>query len=121
MIIENALKYKDYTGSIEASLEDRLLHGRVLFIVDTVSYEGSNFDELENSFHEAIDEYIAHCVRIGKNPNKPMSGSFNVRIGQELHRKAAIRAAMEKVSLNDLVKRSVEHYLLTEEVTPIHA
>lgn len=121
MMTENSLKYNGYTGSIEASLEDRLLHGRILFIIDTVTYEGANFDELEESFHEAIDEYIAHCDRIGKNPNKPMSGSFNVRIGPDIHRKAAVRAAMEKVSLNDLVKRSVERYLLTEEASAIHA
>ncbi|MBI5815939.1 MAG: toxin-antitoxin system HicB family antitoxin [Nitrospinae bacterium] len=64
---------------------------------------------------------MAYCARINKYPNKPMSGSFNVRIGQELHRRAAVRAAGEGISLNDLVKRSVEHYVLSEEPSAVHA
>jgi hypothetical protein len=41
--------------------------------------------------------------KTGKPANKFYSGTFNVRIGQELHRKAAQEAAKRNISLNDYV------------------
>ena len=60
----NKLSHKGYTGSIEVSLEDNCLHGRVLFIEDIVTYEGETVDDLATSFKDAVDRYVTYC----KNP-----------------------------------------------------
>jgi len=38
--VNNQLKHQGYIGSIEASLEDNCLFGKILFIKALVSYEG---------------------------------------------------------------------------------
>lgn len=105
------LSYKGYKGSVEYSAADRVFHGKVLFIDSLLMYHGASVDELESSFEDTVDSYLAHCERTGKEPNKPYSGSFNVRTSPELHRQTAQRAHSEKTSLNDIVVKSLNAYI----------
>jgi predicted HicB family RNase H-like nuclease len=41
-------------------------------------------------------------------PERPFKGSFNVRIGSELHRKAALEASGRGISLNALVEDALK-------------
>lgn len=45
--MNNQLKHKGYIGSIEASIEDNCLFGKLLFIKALVSYEGKTVAELD--------------------------------------------------------------------------
>lgn len=102
------LSHKGFTGSFEVSLEDGCLIGRVLFIDDIITYEGETVPELTSNFEAAVDRYLAHCRQTGKAANKPYSGSFNVRVGSELHREAAIAAREESVNLNEFVASAIK-------------
>lgn len=102
------LTYKGYAGSIEVSIEDGCLHGRILFIDDLVTYEGQTISEIQSAFEAAVDRYLAHCERIGKLANKPYSGTFNVRIGAELHGKAAKLASRKGMKLNEFIRLAVQ-------------
>lgn len=102
------LAYKDYAGSVEVSIEDECLHGRILFIDDVVTYEGQTIPEIQAAFEAAVDRYLAHCLRTGKPANKPYSGTFNIRIGPELHGKAAKLASRKGVKLNEFVRQAVQ-------------
>lgn len=102
------LTYKGYIGSIEVSIEDACLHGRILFIDDLVTYEGDNVTELRAAFQDAVDRYLNHCERVGKLANKPYSGTFNVRIGPDLHSKAARVAHQKSIKLNEFVKLAIQ-------------
>jgi len=102
------LIYKGYTGTIEASIEDVCLHGKILFINDLITYEGNTVEEIKASFEEAVDHYLAYCEETGKPANKPYSGTFNVRVGQELHRKAVEVAYHQGITLNDFVVQSIK-------------
>lgn len=104
----NKLMHKGFTGSCEVSLEDECLFGRILFIDDIVTYEGKTTVELTSSFKGAVDRYIAYCKSSGKAANKPYSGSFNVRVGPELHRKAVVEANACGLTLNELVVAALE-------------
>ncbi len=101
------LEYKGYTGSIEYSKEDGLLFGKVLGISGLISYEGKTGTELEGDFKDAIDNYLADCKREDITAEKPLRGSFNVRISAELHRRASLQAMEEKMSLNNFVAESI--------------
>jgi len=103
----NYLHYKNYTGSIEFSEEDAVFHGKVIGIKALISFEGDSVNSIINDFHNAIDEYLDFCAQGGKKPEKPFKGSFNVRIGADLHRKATITASIRGISLNALVEDAI--------------
>ena len=102
----NKLSHNGNTGSVEVSFEDNYLHGRVLFIDDLITYEGATSEELLASFKAVVDH--SHCKETGKPAKKPYSGTFNVRIGQELHRMAAQEAHSRNLSLNDYVVQAIK-------------
>jgi len=102
------LIYKGFTGSFDASLEDECLVGKVLFIDDIVTYEGETVPELKANFQAAVDRYLTYCEKTGKAANKPYSGTFNVRVGSDLHRQAAIAAQDASINLNEYVARAMQ-------------
>ena len=101
------LSYKGYVGSAEISHEDECLVGQILYIDDLVMYEGGTYSELKKAFEDSVDDYLELCAKVGKSPNKAYSGSFNVRIGPDLHSKAARAAADAGITLNDFVRNAV--------------
>ncbi len=116
----NTMVYKDYYGSIEVSEEDDCLHGKILFINDLVIYEADTIPQLRKEFISAVDDYIATCAEIHKEPQKPFKGSFNVRISQDLHKRAAISAQLEKISLNELAFKAISNYVNKTDLRPIN-
>lgn len=113
------LTHNGFTGSYEFNLEDDCIVGRVLFIDDIVTYEGRNSAEILSSFKSAVDRYLAHCKSTGKPANKPYSGSFNVRVGPELHRKAVVEANACGLTLNQLVVSALETRVKGEVVSQV--
>ena len=57
-------------------------------------------DGLRDAFHEAVEDYIETCARIGKEPKKTYSGKVMFRVSPEVHRKAALAAELSGKSLN---------------------
>ncbi|MCI5209739.1 MAG: type II toxin-antitoxin system HicB family antitoxin [Candidatus Electrothrix sp. ATG2] len=51
------------------------------------------------------------CEYLGRDPQRPLKGSFNVRVSPDLHKSAVIRAKEDGTSLNKVVARSLEAYL----------
>jgi len=99
--------YKNYLGSIEVSTDDNCLFGKILFINDLVTYEANTVGELKIEFQKAVDDYLAFCDAESVSPDKPFSGTFNVRVSPGIHRKAALYAAKCGMSLNEFVKDSL--------------
>ena len=109
--MENILKYKDFTGSVSYNAVDRVFHGKIEFITDLVTFEGDRVDELEAAFAEAVEDYLTLCQEVGKEPEKPFPGTFNVRMKPELHRQAALVSLEKGMSLNQLVNEAVTRYV----------
>jgi len=103
----NVFKYKGYIGSIEASVEDMCLHGKILFIDDLVTYEGETPTALKQAFYEAVNDYNKTCEKLGKKPQTSYKGSLNVRIGPDLHKEVALYAEAEGISINEYIKKAV--------------
>ncbi len=106
--MSSLMEYKGYVGSAEFSAEDSVFFGKVQGVRAMISYEGTTVAELETDFRAAVDDYLELCAAEGKEPEKAYKGTFNVRISPELHRKAAIAAFSEKITLNRFVERSIE-------------
>jgi predicted HicB family RNase H-like nuclease len=109
--MSNMLNYRGYHGSIEASPADDCLFGKLQFIRALVSYEGQTVAKLERAFHQAVDDYLADCARSGHAPEVPCKGSFNVRVGHDLHLAASVEAARRSITLNDLTRRALAEYI----------
>lgn len=109
--MKNYLEYKGYRGSVSYSAEDDILFGKVLGVRDSISFEGSSISELEEDFHSAVDDYLATCKELGRNPDKEFKGLFNVRISPDLHKRAFFKAKESNMTLNEFVSSSIEHYL----------
>lgn len=100
-------KYKGYIGSLEFSVEDKCLFGKIEMINDLITYEAQTISDLEFEFQTSVDDYLVTCNEVGKDPDRPCSGSFNIRIGAELHRTACVVSIERGISLNELVKTAV--------------
>ncbi|AGI22588.1 type II toxin-antitoxin system HicB family antitoxin [Pseudomonas sp. MT3] len=109
--MNNLLQHRGYYGSIEASPEDNCLFGKLLFIRALINYEGDTVAELAGSFRAAVDDYLADCAVRGVEPEIPCKGSFNVRVGHELHMAASIAAIQQNITLNDLTRRALSEYI----------
>ena len=105
--MSNYLSYKGYTGSVQFSEQDAVFHGKVAGIKPLISFEGDSVASITEDFHSAVDEYLEFCEQNGKQPEKPFKGSFNVRIGSDLHRKAALTAYTKGISLNTFVEEAI--------------
>ena len=110
--MNDILQYKDYLASVHFSSEDDVFYGKILGINDLVSFEGASVKELKKAFREAVEDYLQTCKHVGKEPNKTYKGTFNVRIPTDLHKEAAVFAAINNVSLNDFVKTAINFALV---------
>ena len=103
----NYIHYKDYIGFVEFSEEDAVFHGKVAGIKSLISFEGNSVSAITEDFHNAVDEYLDFCAESGATPEKSFKGSFNIRIGADLHRRAALTASARGISLNTLVEDAI--------------
>jgi len=115
MKTSNCLNYKDYVGSIEFSEEDGVFHGRVVGIKSLISFEGDSVHAITEDFRNAVDEYLEFCTENGLEPEKAFKGSFNIRIGTDLHRKAFIFATSNGTSLNAFVENAIRDKVAGED------
>lgn len=100
-----ALKYKGYSGTVEYSEEDNCLFGKVIGMnKNIISYEGKTIDELKADFEAGIDLYLDSCKERGVKPQKPFSGTLNIRIPSEVHSQLALKAQMSGRSINAIIK-----------------
>lgn len=109
--MENTLQYKGYFTNITFSANDKVLHGKIEGIDDLVTFESESLIEIEEEFHNAVDDYLSFCEEMGKEPSKTYKGTFNVRIAPDLHRAIAINASKNGISLNQAVEKAISLYV----------
>jgi predicted HicB family RNase H-like nuclease len=102
------IKYKDYYADIHFSAEDEVFFGKIIGISDLVNFEANTVKGLKTAFIEAVEDYLETCKHVGKAPEKTYKGSFNVRIPSDLHKQAAVFAAIKKITLNDFVRYAID-------------
>ncbi|HUX42798.1 MAG TPA: type II toxin-antitoxin system HicB family antitoxin [Rectinemataceae bacterium] len=106
----NVMEYKGYFGTVTFDDEGGIFFGRVSNLQsDGITFEGSSVEGLRAAFRVSVDDYLAWCAERGETPDKPYSGKFNVRIPPELHARAASKAQAKGESLNEFVRKAIEH------------
>ena len=115
--MKDMMEYKGYYGSVHYNDDDQVFHGKLEFIRSLVTYEGTDVRNLRAAFEEAVDDYLELCVEEGKEPETPFKGSFNVRTGSDLHRKAMLLARSKGTNMNSIIVDALEQYLSPTENT----
>ena len=104
----NAMTYKGFAARVEYSEEDECFIGHIAGIKDVIGFHADSVTELKAAFHEAVEDYLAACAKLGQEPNKPYSGQFRLRLAPELHARAAMVAEAKGKSLNAWVSDAIE-------------
>jgi predicted HicB family RNase H-like nuclease len=104
----NLLRCKDYLATIELDPDAGLFHGEVINTRAVLTFQGRSIDELKAAFSETIADYEDWCRERGKEPERPYSGSFTLRMPPDLHRRVAEAAARSGKSLNGFIKDTLE-------------
>ena len=105
------MNYKNYHGSVNFDMEEKIFYGQIEFIRDLVNYEARDADNLLKVFYEAVDNYLDDCKILGKIPDKPFKGSFNIRIEPSLHKEIALYAIQHGESLNGVVQEALNKFI----------
>jgi len=102
------MNYKGYTARIEYDDEDGIFFGRIAGISDGVGFHAETVEDLRAAFHDAVEDYIETCAKVGKEPQKAYSGKMMFRVDPEVHRKAALAAELAGKSLNQWAEEALE-------------
>lgn len=106
--MNSMLEYKGYHATVQYDAEDKIFVGEVFGIADSLNFHGTSVSELQEMFEQCIDNYLDLCEKIGKCPDKEFRGTFNVRIPPQLHKRAALEAAKQNITLNQYVVKAIE-------------
>lgn len=105
--MNSMLEYKGYHAAVNYDADDDLFVGEVFGLTDSLNFHGTSIEELKQSFHDSVDNYLELCRQIGKEPEKEYKGAFNIRITPALHRQISLLANQEKISLNQYVANAL--------------
>ena len=96
----DVLTHSGYSAKIEFDAEDRIFVGRLAGIDDGVGFHADTVDGLIDAFREAVDDYVATCAKLGKEPQRPYSGKLMLRVDPLVHAGAVRAAQLAGQSLN---------------------
>ena len=102
------MKYKGYYGVVQYDDEAKIFHGDVINTRTVITFQGTSVDEIEQAFQDSVDDYLDWCKERGKNPEKPFSGKFVLRISPELHRQLNLKAKTNDISINSYIVHTLE-------------
>lgn len=109
----NTLTYRGYFATVEFDARDGIFWGKVLGLVDSITFDGQTVTKLVTDFHHAIDFYLEDCAKTGRRPETPLSGDLILHLEPEIHGAvlAAARAAGKSTDqwAAEIFSRVMEH------------
>lgn len=102
------MKYKGYYGVVQYDDEARIFHGEVINTRTVITFQGTTVDEIETAFRDSVEDYLDWCKERNKEPEKPFSGKFVLRLSPELHSRLNIKAKIDNKSLNTFIVQTLE-------------
>lgn len=103
--MSNTMNYKGYSARVEYDDDDGIFFGQVAGLRDGIGFHADTVENLRAAFHEAVDDYLATCAKIGKEPDREYSGKVMLRLDPELHARIAKSAELAGMSINQWGER----------------
>tara|TARA_B110000305_G_C18789601_1_gene337705 strand:+ start:121 stop:465 length:345 start_codon:yes stop_codon:yes gene_type:complete len=113
--MKDHMKHREYYGSVSYNDDDEIFYGKVEGIKSLISYEGLDVNSLKEAFRKGVDDYLTTCQMDNIIPEKSFKGSFNVRVGDHLHRKAQEYAWAHDTNINTITKEALVEFFATHE------
>lgn len=104
----STMSYKGYSALVDYDDDDLIFFGRLAGIRDIITFHADNVTDLKAAFHEAVDDYVDTCAKMGTSPQKPYSGNLMLRIDPGVHSKAALAAELAGKSLNQWSEEALD-------------
>ncbi len=98
--MSGTMSYKGYAARIDYDDEDAVFIGRIAGIRDGVGFHADTVAGLRAAFEEAVEDYLETCTRVGREPQKPCSGTVRLNIDPDLHSRAMVAAELAGKSLD---------------------
>jgi predicted HicB family RNase H-like nuclease len=102
------MMHDGYVAVIQLDEEAGLFHGEVINTRDVLTFQGKTPAALRHALADTIADYVDWCRERGKEPERPYSGNFTVRVAPDLHRRIAAAAARAGKSVNAFVAETLE-------------
>ena len=109
------LKYKGYFGHVIYDDEAKIFHGDIINTKTVITFQGESVEEIEASFKDSIEDYLDWCKERNKDPEKPFSGKFVLRISPELHREVSLNAKNNNTSINSFITEALKKEITTHQ------
>ncbi len=106
--MQSTMTWKGYIAVIDYDPDISKFHGIVQNATSVITFYGSSVEELEREFETSMVEYFKVCEEKGKQPDKPYSGKFNVRLTPHLHGRIAVAALSNGKSINKWVADTLD-------------
>lgn len=103
--MSNIMNYKGYSARVEYDDDDGIFFGQVAGLRDGIGFHADTVDNLRAAFHEAVDDYLETCAKVGKEPDREYSGKVMLRLAPELHARIAKTAELAGMSINQWGER----------------
>lgn len=65
------MEYKGYIGEFSFDEKKHIFYGKVSNIKNGITFHGKSIETLRYHFQDAINEYLAWCLKYGKSPEVP--------------------------------------------------
>lgn len=105
------MTYKGYTATVSFDPDAEVLHGAVIGLRDVITFQATSVEALREEFRASVDDYLAWCEELGRQPDRAYSGRVLVRMDSDLHRDLAAAAQREGTSINALIVAAIEEKL----------
>ena len=110
----NTMTCKGYSARIEYDDQDEIFFGRIAGVVDVVGFHAETVSDLKAAFHEAVDDYLETCAKVGKEPQKPYSGKMMFRVSPtSIAGRRSLRSFPARASTNGPKRRLREPRRMT--------
>jgi len=67
------MSYRGYTAKVEFEPEHRVWYGKIADIRDLITFETEYKENIEKEFIDTVDDYLAFCEEVGKEPDRPQT------------------------------------------------
>ncbi|MFT3741228.1 MAG: type II toxin-antitoxin system HicB family antitoxin [Gammaproteobacteria bacterium] len=109
--MKDIMHYRGYFGSVHFDNEGLFFYGKIEFVRALISYEATDAKGIKKAFEEAVDDYLEMCERQHIKPEIPFKGSLNIRLGSDLHRKVAIAAELNHLTINKFIVQTLDRVI----------
>jgi hypothetical protein len=69
--MDQLLEYKGYKAEHDWDDDANIFYGEVTNIRDVITFQSDTEQDIEQAFHDAVDDYLNFCKERGEEPEKP--------------------------------------------------